>query len=166
MNQKVQTFVMTWGSVPIKFRWAQIVFWNRNELKELQWREMSRMKQSGLSGGAIQDMIYIERISEDNALYPFWPKDVYESDQMQRMKMFYKSIYPIWAPIVSEHIKKELEDTGRDKAKDFDDLKVLHLCDINIYDSGNKPDRITSSKHGNEERKQAVVGLAKQAYSD
>ena len=114
----------------------------------------------------IQDLKCLEDNCDKYALYPFWTKDVTESDQANRLKAFYSRIYPLWASIVSDHIRRELEDKSREKSKDFDDMTVLHLCDLTIYDSGNRPDRFTSGKTGIQEKKEKVVDMAKQAYGD
>lgn len=60
--------------------------------------------------------------------------------QAQKMVDFKNAIFPIWRGIYQRD--QDIDDGGQTVT----DLETLHKCDIAIFDSGIKPDRIAPQR--------------------
>ncbi len=117
-------------------RWAQIVFWQREDLDTLHRRENSlaihceklRREAQRLIEWRCQD--FIETMIEPSGLRPYWV-DLDPGDQAIRIAEFERGIFPIWKRIEEEGIRQGRSDDA-----------ILHDQDIAIYESGWKVNRL------------------------
>ena len=160
---KAAEFVASWAGPTIRSRWAQIVFWDREDLDKLHQRENSRKAQSNHSGVEF-DLAWMEKMALKHALRPYWDSKIEDFIQKDRMNMFFSQVYPIWAAIVSSRIEADNRGT-----RDFDELQVLHDCDLRIFESGYRPDRLvprTEKENQRQEQKERLMPKAREVYAD
>ena len=115
-------------------RWAQIVFWNRENLDELHRRELLREKENESRAEAMKspidvwDFLFIERMQGTHELVPYWDSMLPESARTERMAQFCREIYTSWRPFFGQG--------GQDP-----EISVLHKADNAIFKIGIKPNR-------------------------
>lgn len=169
-QDKAATFAAQWATEAVRMRWARIAFWTPTELEGLHRRERLLARRCGVSGYAPQDDRHIETVSRAHDLYPFWPKDLTEGEKADRMRLFYAQIYSVWCPLVKAAMEVEAADPGRkNPAADFEDLRVLHQCDVALMNYGFRPDRSSPPRHGDKERgekRERVATRARDVYAD
>ena len=119
-------------------RWAQIIFWTRDDLAELHKREVRhyahsrKLDSAGKSPTEWRDLGYILEMQDRNQLIPYWPRNLEESERSARMTQWERRVFPIWKGI-----------QGR-QGEDASEIELLHRQDRAIFDSGIRPDRVTS----------------------
>lgn len=129
-------------------RWAQIIFWSREDLEELQRREVLQAKSSealvaqGKGPLPIEDLGWMAMMQKKYSLEPYWV-DCDEPTKELRMKQFERSIYPIWKGIASRMIPAGAGE-----------LAILHAQDLAIFASGERITRIGST--GKQDLKQKM----------
>lgn len=161
IEEMVQGMIQTWSHY--RSRWAQIVLWGDEDLRELQEWEKSQEKRYGRSQtrGLVGMM---DKINTRNGMTHFWDRTVDEAERAQRLAAFYASIFTTWASIVRKNIEVELNDENSgqaaDKSKDFDELTVLHRCDWSVKSLGERPN-LTPIKNYT---RQNVVRESRQVY--
>jgi len=85
---------------------------------------------------------FINRMQLKYNLTPYWPHGLSENEAGQRMKDFYARIFLLWMPIVRKHFTNHFtNEADKTKGSPFNEINVLHLCDIAIHRSGHTPDR-------------------------
>ena len=98
------------------------------------------------------DLGFMSRMAYRFALSPYWQGATTESLSKQRLLDFYAVIYPVWFPIVRKAMLDEQQDWAKHAATKqsgiesetphgYQDLDVLHRCDMAIFNSGYKPQR-------------------------
>ena len=116
-------------------RWAQIVFWNMEDIIRLHRLEIRReqnsdtLVKSGKAPIETWDLRFVTEMEDRASFSPYWDRSLTESDRKVRMDAFLRAIYPIWKPIM-----------GSD-AHDFADMSALHKADLAIYRRNTKPNR-------------------------
>lgn len=138
-------------------RWAQLVWMEKDDLEVLHHREKLLATRSGslraplfleknLATWQMTELIEITtaRISPAG----FWPKDFSELDKASSMKVFERSIYPIWMGI-------EVDDKERENAMSNEQVVAqgillecltMHRQDMAILESGFKPVRVAGDQ--------------------
>ncbi len=74
--------------------------------------------------------------------------------QEVEMKDFMRRIYTSWAPI-------EAKTHGRD---DWDEMQTLHAMDLAIFQTGEKPARISQSDLGDFRKREGMNAKYREAY--
>ena len=69
---------------------------------------------------------------------PYWPAKMDQETQAARIRAFEASIYPIWAPFFMGNRVDEFSN----------EFEMLHHLDIKIFEFGNRPDLVFSSRAG------------------
>ena len=124
---------------PSERRWAILVFAKPEDLSWLHVRECKRcnidyeLGQKQLSPIGWEDNGAIEKITERAGLDPYWPTNMPQQEQKNRMDDFCKAIFPLW--------KNVAERCG----PDVDEKTKTHLQDIAIFKSGKQPNRASGS---------------------
>jgi hypothetical protein len=116
-------------------RWAEIVFWPEEDLRQLHRREMLREEKSKslISERKMPienwDIKFIAQMRERLNLVPYWDRMIPESDRQTRMEKFLHKIYPAWKSIIGN------------ESNDFGSMADLHRADWAIFKSDVRPNR-------------------------
>ena len=117
-------------------RWAQIVFWSKEDVDELHRRERKKWDiyraavadaqrtPDWWDDGFISSRLYV------HCLQPYWPVSMPSGEREDRISSFFRLIYPVWKGILS-----------RNPDCDIYDINVLHTCDLSIWKMGKRPNR-------------------------
>jgi len=98
------------------------------------------------------------QMDQRNQLVPYWDSSVEDGSQAAFVDQFSRDIYPIWKPI----FEREFE------SQDYDDMKTVHLADVEIHASGIKPRRFMFSAESaaKEEKKQRMKSKYESVMND
>lgn len=122
-------------------RWAQITCWDRPALDLLHrletiahGKELAAIKARQRIAGCWELIFpeYAASVAGRFQLSPFWPDSVPTEEQAPRIDAFKRAIYPIWGKIESDWTRKQ---TGTETS-------MIHKCDLAIFQSGHKVDRL------------------------
>ncbi len=94
-------------------------------------------------------------------LKPFWPSDVCENDKYERLREFRQAAYKVWEPIVRDVVEKAADDEP--EGPEFDELGLLHACDLALFRSGVRVDRAGAGVKKLQAAKESVVSTIRDA---
>jgi hypothetical protein len=152
---EMREWAKTWPTSEVRRRWVLLTFAESAEIEKLHKQEALLKKRCGYFSPAWQAP-FLERVVEKNRLEPFWPPKVTNEEKHLRLRDFQKAIFQSWFPIVLKAWETESTAELHDKAKWFDEVRVLHDCDWAVWNSNVRVDREPPRGSGGA-RKSAVL---------
>ena len=146
-------------------RWSQLVYLDQTDIDGLHRVEKSRAKRCGPSNQPLfvqkglpdwKQAEEIARLTMSLSSDGYWPPGMTDSQKNLSLFEFGRKIYPIWKGIeerdIAEDLKKSVEEHAAPGQYIYECL-TLHKCDLGIYRSHHKPNRIfttpVNAKAGN-----------------
>ena len=137
-------------------RWAQIVWWEREDIEGLHHREVLLATRSGPSRtpkfaqtklGTWEAVNLIQSMTD--RIFPdgYWPREMTSGDQMRSMEAFQRAIYPIWMGIAERDMRMDADRTIEEvtMAPVMYECLTMHRQDLAIIKSGHKPSRLSTA---------------------
>lgn len=145
-------------------RWAQIVFWDRDDLVRLHglesWLEMrlppiQATRRRILDLGEERERALFRSLQDRYGLVPFWPDKMPPDARAAAMAAFERAIYPLWASI-----KKRDDELDADpNHAPVREIETLHAQDLAIFKNSDNP-------NGKPDRRFAATKDAGDAYAE
>ncbi len=115
-------------------RWMIIPFWDQESLLELHKKEDRAAMEK--RSPELEFKFLMDQTLNKFLLTPFWDRAMPQEERNQNTEEYKRIIYPLWAKVWDAWVKTWNDPNGETE------LSVLHRCDMIIFHSGHKPNRL------------------------